>query len=159
MGKLNVAVHLQSEVTKKIIEKENPDLILLAAGANPAIPEFFSPNQDPIFTPEEVLRGTRPIGEKVIIAVGGMVGCEIAEYLASSRKQVMIIEKLPEIALGVERHIKNLMLQRLSKLGIKVMTECEIISIQGGKVTLNHKSKATEEEAASIVLTLGGKAE
>jgi NADPH-dependent 2,4-dienoyl-CoA reductase/sulfur reductase-like enzyme len=156
MDKLNVAVHLQSEVTKNIIEKENPDVLLLAAGSNPAIPEIFAQNREQIFTPEEALRKTRPAGEKVLVAGGGMVGCEIAEYLASSKKKVTIVEKFPGIALEVERLTQILLLQRLSQLGVRVMTECEIVSKRGCRVTLRHQGKEIEEEVESIVLALGG---
>ncbi len=156
MDKLKVAIHLRGEVTKNIIEKENPDVILLAAGANPAIPDIFAQNRDQIFTPEEVLRKTRPVGERVLVAGGGMVGCEIAEYLANGKKKVTIVEKLPGIALEVEKLTQILLLQRLSQLGVKVKTECEIVSIRGSKVTLRHQGKEIEEEAESIVLALGG---
>ena len=156
MDKLKVAIHLRGEVTKNIIEKEDPDVILLAAGANPAIPDIFAQDRDQIFTPEEVLRKTRPVGERVLVAGGGMVGCEIAEYLANGKKKVTIVEKLPGIALEVEKLTQILLLQRLSQLGVKVKTECEIVSIRGSKVTLRHQGKEIEEEAESIVLALGG---
>jgi 2,4-dienoyl-CoA reductase-like NADH-dependent reductase (Old Yellow Enzyme family)/thioredoxin reductase len=156
MDKLNVAVHPQSEVTKNIIEKENPDVILLAAGANPVIPEIFAQNREQIFTPEEVLRKTRPVGERVLVAGGGMVGCEIAEYLANGKKKVTIVEKLPGIALEVEKLTQILLLQRLSQLGVRVKTECEIVSMRGCQVTLSHQGEEIEEEVESIVLALGG---
>lgn len=157
MGKLNVEVGLQKEATKKTIEKENPDVIILATGANPLIPEIPGLNRKRIFTPEEVLKGNRPPGENIIVVGGGMVGCEIAEYLASKGKKVAIVEKLPEIAFGEETCTKNLLLERLNKLEVKLITESEIVSVQGTKANLNKKGEALQVEADGIVAALGAK--
>ena len=157
MRKLNVKVCLQKEVTKKTIEKENPDVIILATGANPLIPEIPGLNRKRIFTPEEVLKGNRTMGENIIVVGGGMVGCEIAEYLASKGKKVAIVEKLPEIASAEETCTKNFLLERLNKLEIKLITESEIISVQGAKANLNKKGEVLQVAADGIVAALGAK--
>jgi 2,4-dienoyl-CoA reductase-like NADH-dependent reductase (Old Yellow Enzyme family)/thioredoxin reductase len=154
---LKVKVYLQSEVTRETIEKEDPEVIILAAGSSPFIPEVLSYDEKMIFTPQEALKGDRPLGEKVIVMGGGMVGCELAEYLASKGKQVIIIEKLSEIAGGVETHTKTLLLQRLNQLGVKMITEGEIFSVQGGKVKLHRGVEPLEMEADGIVMAMGAK--
>ncbi len=157
MRKLKVKVCLQKEVTKETIEKEDPDVIILATGANPLLPEIPGLNRKRIFTPEEVLKGNRPMGENIIVVGGGMVGCEIAEYLAGKGKKVAIVEKLPEIAFAEETCTRNFLLERLSKLEVKWITESEIISVQGTKANLNKKGEALQVAADGIVAALGAK--
>ncbi len=157
MRKLNVKVCLQKEVTEKTIKEENPDVIILATGAGPLIPEIPGLNRERIFTPEEALKGNRPMGENIIVIGGGMVGCEIAEYLAGKGKKVTIVEKLPEIAFAEEICTKNFLLERLRKLEVKLVTETEIISVQGTQAILNKKGEALQVEAEGIVAALGAR--
>lgn len=157
MKRLNIRVCLQRDVTQETIEEENPDVVILAAGASPLIPEIPGLGKEMVFTPEEVLKGDRRRGEKILVAGGGMVGCEVAEYLASNGKQVTIVEKLPEIGIGVETHTKNLLLQRLSKMAVKVIPESEIVSVQGRRVILDRKGGRLQVEADGIVMALGNK--
>jgi len=70
---------------------------------------------------------------------------------------VAIVEKLAEIASGEETCTKNLLLERLSKLEVKLIPESEIISVQGTKANLNKKGEALQVEADGIVAALGAK--
>ncbi len=155
--KLNVQVHLQSEVNRGTIERENPEVTILATGASPIIQEIPGLDGEMILTPQDVLQEKRSVGEKILIAGGGMVGCEVAEYLASKGKQVSIVEILPEIALGMETHTRTLLLRRLSQLQVKLFIECQIVSVQGRKVTLHKKGEAIQLEVDRIVMALGAK--
>ncbi len=150
-----VAVHLGSEVTISTLAQERPDAVIVATGALALVPVI--PGWDPVqtFTAGDALEG-RPMGEKLIILGGGMVGCETAEYLASLGKKVCIVEKLPEIASGVEGHTRGLLLQRLRDLRIEVRTSSEVVAGRSGNVTLrNSGGDLIEMEADGIVAALG----
>lgn len=158
MKTLNIAVSLQKEATREMIEKENPDVVLLAAGSSPLLPEIPGLDRQKVFTPAEVLKGERPLGGKLLVAGGGMVGCEVAEYLAAKGKQVTIVEILPAICSGFEPWTKTLLLQRLSKLDVKVITDSEIVSVQGSKATLRKKGgEETRIDFEGVVMALGGR--
>ena len=131
LEKLNVEVHLGREATAETVTKERPDAIIVATGALPLFPEIPGLERERLFTPGEALEGDRPMGEKIIVIGGGMVGCEVAEYLAGKGKQVTIIEKLSEVASGMEGHTRRLLLERLKSLSVQMITGAEVLSLQG----------------------------
>jgi len=99
------------------------------------------------------------MGEKIVVVGGGMVGCEVAEYLASKGKRVTIVEKLPEIALGMEGHTRRLLLERLNHLSIRVFTEAEVLSLEGRTAVLRQSGKPVELEAEGFVAAMGAGAD
>jgi pyruvate/2-oxoglutarate dehydrogenase complex dihydrolipoamide dehydrogenase (E3) component len=155
IARAKVQVHLGSEATLSTLAQERPDAVIVATGALPLLPVI--PGWDPAqtFTAGEALEG-RPMGEKLIVIGGGMVGCETAEHLATLGKKVCIVEKLPEIAKGVEVHTRGLLQQRLRDLGVEVRTSSEVVAARGATVTLrNGGGDLIEVEADGIVAALG----
>ena len=154
IARAKVQVHLGSEATLSTLAQERPDAVIVATGALPLLPVI--PGWDParIFTASEALEG-RPMGEKLIIIGGGMVGCETAEHLATLGKNVCIVEKLPEIATGVEVHTRGLLRQRLLDLGVEVHTSSEVVAAREGTVTVRNSKGDLEVKADGIVAALG----
>jgi 2,4-dienoyl-CoA reductase-like NADH-dependent reductase (Old Yellow Enzyme family)/thioredoxin reductase len=159
LKKLNVEVHLGREATAETVRKERPDAIIVATGALSLFPEIPGLERERLFTPGEALEGDRPMGEKIIILGGGMVGCEVAEYLAGKGKQVTIIEKLSEVASGMEGHTRRLLLERLKSLSIQIITGAEVQSLQGRNAILRKAGKIIEVETEGIVVAMGAKAD
>ena len=159
MRELNIEVHLGREATMEAVTKERPDAIIVATGALPLFPEIPGLKRERLFTPEEALEGERPMGEKIIVIGGGMVGCEVAEYLAGKGKQVTIIEKLPEVASGMEGHTRRLLLERLKSLSVQMMTEADVLSLQGINAIVRKSGKTMEAETEGIVVAMGAKAD
>lgn len=68
LPKTGVRVNLGEEVTPEKIEKENPDVVIIATGAYPLIPEkIVKGNGKNITTPDEVMIGKREVGSRVAI--------------------------------------------------------------------------------------------
>jgi len=84
-----------------------------------------------------------------------MVGCEVAEYLAGKGKRVTIVEKLPTMALGMEGHNRRLLLERLSRLSVRMIPEAEVMSFQGETAVLRQAGMEMEIEAKGIVAAMG----
>jgi len=157
LQKLNVEVHLQSEVTEKTIEEIRPEAVILAVGGLPFMPEIPGLDRKMAFTPEEALKGDRSLGKRIIVLGGGMVGCEVAEYLASKGKEVTLVEKLPEIASGMEDYTKRLLLQRLNQLSVQMHVESEVASFRANKATIHKRGEAIQVTADGMVAALGAK--
>lgn len=155
--KLGIDARMSTEVTQTTIKKENPDALILAVGSSPCMPEIPGLDRERIFTPAEALKGNRSMGQKILVAGGGMVGCEVAEFLAGKGKQITIVEKIPEIASEMDRHTKNLLLERLKTLSVEVFTEAEIVSFQGNHATLGKKGGNITVEADGVVAALGAR--
>lgn len=159
METLKVRTCLGTEATSDTVEREKPDAIILATGARPLIPEIPGLRGEAVFTPEEALEQSRPMGEKILVIGGGMVGCEVAEYLAGKGKQVTIVEKLSEIAPGMEGYTRRLLLERLGRLSVRMIPEAEVLSVQGEKAVLRQAGERVEVETEGIVAAMGASAD
>ena len=155
MMRLNIEIRTGREVTRETLEEENPEIVILAAGASPWIPEIPGLDREMIFTPAEALQGVRPLGQRILVSGGGMVGCEVAEFLAGKKKRVTLVEKLPEIAMGMEGYTKNLLLERLKMLEVKVITEGEVISFRGKEAHVRVKGEMASLQADAWVAAMG----
>jgi NADPH-dependent 2,4-dienoyl-CoA reductase/sulfur reductase-like enzyme len=148
-----------TEATADTVAKEKPDAIILAAGARPLIPEIPGVPGEALFIPEEALEQSRPMGERILVIGGGMVGCEVAEYLAERGKSVTIVEKLPEIAPGMDGSTRRLLLERLNCLSVRMITEAEVLSLEGDKAILRQAGERREVETDGIVAAMGAAAD
>ncbi|HWU37258.1 MAG TPA: FAD-dependent oxidoreductase, partial [Candidatus Acidoferrum sp.] len=90
---------------------------------------------------------------------GGMVGCEVAEYLADKGKRVTIVEKLPEIAGGMDGSTRRLLLERLNRLSVRMITRAEVLSLQGETAILRQAGERVEVETEAVVAAMGAAAD
>ncbi len=70
------------------------------------------------------------MGERAVIIGGGLVGCELAEYLAEKGKNVTVTNILPEMAEGVSPGLRGYLLDRLVEKGVELLNECNVRSLR-----------------------------
>ena len=137
-----IEVHLGEEATRDKLEALNPDAVVIATGSRPVIPNI--PGLDDPFTGEEILTGIREAGNRVLVLGGGMVGVEIAEFLAKRGKQVVVVEILEEVARDMDPISRKLILKRLEALPVELHTTTELVSINDGRVLINYRGDQRE---------------
>jgi len=93
-----VDVRLNTAVTPDLVEEIAPDVFIVAIGALPLrLPIPGLTDENVIFAADP--EGMRRLkGEKIVIAGGGLVGCETALHLAQEGKEVTLLEMLPDVA-------------------------------------------------------------
>jgi 2,4-dienoyl-CoA reductase (NADPH2) len=82
-AKVGVEYRPGTAVTAELVEREKPDMVIVATGAapfEPPIPEVKLPH---VVQAWDVLQGKVRTGETVVVVGGGSVGLETAVYLAS----------------------------------------------------------------------------
>lgn len=126
-----VALKLDCEVTETVIQAEKPDHVLLATGGQPiniAIPGLETlPHMDYA----ALLRGgLAGLGQRVAVIGGGLVGCEVAEVIATTGREVAIVEMLDNVAQGIHPVMQNLLLGRLEALRVQVWKNHKVLRIQ-----------------------------
>ena len=108
-----------------------PDVVVLATGASPAtIPV---PGLDEALTGNDVLNQSVDTGRSVLIVGGGMVGIEVAEFLAEQGKIVTVVEMLSEIARDMEPITRKLTLKRLQQFPVEMLTDTVLETVDGGQ--------------------------
>jgi len=158
--KAGVEIKLKSDVTPAIIEKEKPDVLIMATGSTsliPNIPGVAGPN---VVLAEDVLTGAKTVSGNVLIVGGGMVGCETAEFLVERGKgviQVTVIEMLSRMADNVSPTYRPFFLARLKKAGIKMETNTIVQEITREGVKVEQKGVAGFIKGDAVVLAAGFK--
>ena len=137
LNKLNVPVHMNTEVTPELIKEKNPDVIIAATGAEPIIPDIPGSDKKHVVTAHDVLYGRVNTGNKIVVVGGGCVGAETANQLATYLKEVTLVEMLDVIA-GDEMIVPRWdLLDDLKKNNVRILTNTKVeeITDQGVKVS------------------------
>jgi len=92
----------------------------------------------------------------VVVAGGGLVGCETALFLAQRGKKVTIVEILGMVLRGINHNNRDYLLKLLVDAGVQILTEMNILEISDEGVTVADKSGAkTIIRAETVVLAVG----
>ena len=153
--KLNVNVELGLEATPEIIEKINPEVVIVAAGGKPYIPDIPGINSENVVLAENVLRGNVKVGWEVAIIGGGQVGLEVAEYLAETGRRVTIIEMLEDVGGDMPNISKLPLIQSLEDHGVTILTKTKPIQITRDGVMVSRRRRSQFVRADTIVLATG----
>jgi 2,4-dienoyl-CoA reductase (NADPH2) len=157
-GKAGVKIMLNCEVSPETIAKENPDVLILATGAAPLVPNLPGVDGKNIVTADDVLTGIRTVRGNVLVVGGGMVGCETAEYLIErvpGVTQVTVLEMLHRMADNVSPTYRPFFLARLKKAGIRMDTNTAVEAITEEGIKVNKKGERGFMKGDAVVLAVG----
>ena len=115
------------EADEMLLRSLAPDAIILATGSTPLILPIPSLSDCGYVTAQDMLDGKAPMGQKVLVVGGGMVGYEAAEYLAERGHQVAVIEMKDVIAADVTPENRRYMFENFE--------ENHVLLRPGAKVT------------------------
>lgn len=153
---LMVNVNLNSEVTKDLVDKIHPDVVIVATGS---VPKTLNvPGIDKAVEAVDVLRGKAKVGDRVVVVGGGLVGCELALWLAKQGKQVTIVEVMEKIlSAGLPiPHMNSAMLKDLlAYYKVNIKTKASVASIKDDEVVIKTESGEETIPADSAVIAIG----
>lgn len=95
--KWDIEVKLETTVSVDLINRELPDVVVVATGSKPCAPDIPGIDKPGVVTCIDLLIGKKKAGKTVVVIGGGLVGCETALWLAEDGKEVTIVEMLPEL--------------------------------------------------------------
>lgn len=156
LDKLNVPVHLNTELSAEQIKNADADAVILATGSTPK--RFSLGADDKVYSAAQVLMKEKEAGEKTVVIGGGLVGCETALWLAQQGKDVKIVEALDQILAvnGPLCHANSEMLERLIPFnGIEVITNAKAKSYDGKRLTVEAADGEKQLACDSVILAVG----
>jgi 2,4-dienoyl-CoA reductase (NADPH2) len=137
---LPVHLRLNETITEETLDQINPDLVVVACGAAPRMPEIEGIDSPFVCSAQDILEDKVIPGKKVVIIGGGPLGCDIALYLAEKRNidpkvtnflswyQVEDPEKIKSPIFHREREIIIIEIQDLIGKGIGRSTHWVVMS-------------------------------
>ncbi|MFH1242785.1 MAG: FAD-dependent oxidoreductase [Pseudomonadota bacterium] len=153
-----IPVHLGQPVTEEILLQGDPDVVIIATGANPLRPEIPGIDRSFVCTNWDILEKKKEIKEKVVlVAGGGTAGSETALYLAPENKKVLLVEMLDGLALDMEPINRMELLSRIKNSEIEVLLGRRLERIgQDGVYLLKLETMEEERiETDAVVISLG----
>ena len=163
MKLLGVDVHLNSEVTVETVEKEKPDVVVVATGSLPLVPDDIEGiNQDNVITNvRDVLTGKAQVGQNVLIAdfQRHIQGLSTADFLAGQGKNVEVISPLPEPGADMEELTHMILLRKLNAEKVKLTPHTMLRRIEGNNVVVAEpmsEEERTIENIDTVILSYGG---
>jgi 2-enoate reductase len=159
LEKVGVEIVLGTQITPDFLEKQNPNVVLVATGARPIIPNLPGIDREKVISSVDLLLGKKQAGMHTVIIGGGLAGCEIAIWLAENGKKATIVEMLPQLMTGgvmVPHQVKQMVVDLLDVNKIEVIKNAQVTEItQEGVLLSQSNSRVRELQADTVVLSIG----
>jgi len=165
--KAGVQVELGMEVTAELLDERKPDVLVVATGAVPVVPEDLPGiDNEKVVTAWDILAGHEAgLARKVVIIGGGLVGCETADFLAQTSDnkgvaatEVTLLEMQDSVALDGVSETRHLLVERLIEKRVEVIHQAKVKEIlDDGVVYVRDGREESIHGAECIILAVGVK--
>ena len=106
-----------------------------------------------VVTSREIL-DIKEIPKSLVIAGGGVIGLELANYFAVAGTEVTVVEMLPEVGGNIDKDVAGTLRLNLEKLGIKFLLNTKVVGFEPGLIQLSGEESI---KADKILLSIGRK--
>jgi 2,4-dienoyl-CoA reductase (NADPH2) len=158
-----VELRLGTPLTPERARELSPDVVLVASGARRARADVPGADLPHVFGGDALatlLRdGEPPVGARVAIVGGGMLGTNLASYLAERGRAVTVLEPGPKLATEMAHPRRWRVLHELRERGATLLASTRVTAVSADAVHALTKDKSGEETrevaADHVVWTLG----
>lgn len=174
LQKERVKVHLSCEVDADIIEKEKPDVVVVATGA--AYSSFSIAGGDSkkvipagklhkrlkwllkFFTPAQLQKWTyyyMPVAKSAVVVGGTLHGCELTEFVTKRGRKATMVHNGPKSELGKGMIVDDLenLWPWLRKKNVPIYTDVKYERVTDKGLVISTKDGATVTLEAGTILT------
>lgn len=152
----NIEVRLNTPVTPELAKEIAPDAIFAAIGSEAVVPKI--PGIEKALGAEEVYVAPEKAGKKVVILGGGLVGCELAIFLADGSREVTVMEMMnrPNDG-GNSLHMQAIQLE-IRNRGISLALGTKAAEITDAGVLGEKNGETSLFEADTVIYAVGQRA-
>lgn len=152
---LEVTVHYRHTISAASGVLSRADEVVVATGARPVHPvEVGGQGRAGVLDVIAVHRGAH-VGRRVVIAGGGLSGCDLALDLARRGHEVTVVEEREEIARDAVPMNRAALLRHLAGAGVRVVTEHGVTSVDAHGAVLRGDEGLVRLEADTVVTAFG----
>lgn len=161
LSRLSVDVRRSTEFTKAMADAY--DAVIVATGAKEALPPIPGLAQHGVGAWELLRNDQLILGGNVLVVGGGMVGCEVCEHLLHNKRgplYLTMIEMTDEIAAGMVVNERVLLMDRLQKEHVQLMTGTKLLSVDEHTVVMEvHGEQITRHDFTHVVYATGSRSD
>lgn len=136
----HIPVHLNTEVTPDLIDRMQPDLVILATGSSPRQAQIDIDTETNVAYAHEIIEGTKSPGKSVLIADWrcDWVGLGIAEQLAHQGCQVRLAVNGSAPGDNIEPVVRDAWVANLHRLGVEIIPYARLYGSVGTSIFCQH---------------------
>ncbi len=167
LDRLGVEVRLDTEVTPGMIASLAADVVVVATGSLPVVPNIPGADLSHVATAQDVLAGKVKIDRGPVVVIGGgATGLETADFLSEQGLDLTVIEMLDAAGRDMMPGIgvREALLARLAEKHVRILTGHRVVAIETDVVVASDRplkggGKELRVSAHSVVFGLGNRAE
>jgi 2,4-dienoyl-CoA reductase-like NADH-dependent reductase (Old Yellow Enzyme family)/thioredoxin reductase len=141
LNELDVNLDLGHRVTVEDVEALDPDVIVVATGGRPLVPQDIGGLDCPsVVTSDDVLRGEADLGQRVAVIGGRAMGVETADFILQDEdRSVVVVEMMHDVLLDISHDAKSALLDKLYKKPYRhvVDTKLKAVTDDNGELALH----------------------
>ncbi|MCD4742380.1 MAG: FAD-dependent oxidoreductase, partial [Desulfobacteraceae bacterium] len=158
LKRLNVEIEFNTELSKEVIDKTNPDKVVLATGSMPDMPivKGLFQSEMELLTCVDVLEeneGTADTKDNIIILGGGMAALLTADYLAEKGKNVVVLNRKSSFATEMSSNDRYYLRESLKENSVKLFKNVSITKFSNkGVVFKANNEKQSLDNFDTVVI-------
>ncbi|MEG2705986.1 MAG: FAD-dependent oxidoreductase [Erysipelotrichaceae bacterium] len=152
-----VQVRFGVKINPKMIEEEKPDTVVFAIGASPIDLHLEHSDLMNVLLAHDVLDGKVEAKGSVGVIGGGLVGLEVADYLASKGHQVSVIEMLDAAGKDLGSLRKIAVMSKMAQLKVNILTNTKSKALNKNGVVCERDGKEELVACDSVVMAVGSR--
>ncbi|RKF16822.1 FAD-dependent oxidoreductase [Roseovarius spongiae] len=161
LGRLGVAVRLNTALDRAMVEEERPDLVILATGARAHRMPVEGAQDGHVLDAWQLLRDEAEPGARVLVADWrcDWVGPGVAEKLALAGRRVRLAVNGLHMGQELQPYLRDHWAGKLHRLGVEVIPYAQIFGVDADTVWLRHAVTGAPivcEGVDTVVLAHGG---
>lgn len=156
--KAGVEVRLGAKMLPDDIAALHPDEVVVATGARTLVLPIEGIGSSAVLRGRDVLAGKAYPGKNVLVAGGGMVGCEIADLLAELGHSVTVAEYRENLAADMVAEHRTVLMRSFAEHGVYQVPNAKICRFYADGVEYEDVSTGQLRELRgfdSVVLAMG----
>ncbi len=182
--KHQIPLHLNTTVDLDVVQRQNPDYIVLAEGAVPSQPQIDGHDDPCVYSAWQVLKENPTLGKSVAVIGGGSIGLETALFVAAKgtlapetlhflfayeavsperlrelmfqgSSKVTVFEMLPRIGQDIGKSTRWIVFDNLKRYGVAVKTGARVTSIRNGDVKFQKADLSQQMQFDNVILASG----
>jgi thioredoxin reductase len=171
--KLGVDIRLGAEIKLSSVKEIKPDVVILAMGGAPDLPDISGINGRIVVKGTELhhnlekylrflepgtlrwlTRFYLPLGKNIVIIGGAIQGCELAEFLVKRGRKVTITDTGKQMGTGMVERTRRRLLSWFNEKGVTILTEVIYEEITEKGLAIIKEGKRQTILADNIILAL-----
>ncbi|MBQ3612092.1 MAG: dihydrolipoyl dehydrogenase [Firmicutes bacterium] len=128
--------------------------IVVATGSKIRMLDIPVAKEIPLYTSDDVL-GLTEIPKKVAVIGGGVIGIELAYFLAKAGAEVFVVEFMDKILPNIDVEIAAIAEKYLKKEGIEIHTSAKVTEVAADGIVFEKDGKAIKESCTAVLMAVG----